>query len=251
MHRITEQLADLGAITGASASLPSGFRYRTVKLYLDMATSLLVFAGAYAPTYRERNERLRLLAGEALAGEWPFSLRDFAGDVSTCTRSKLKMTGDDEDSEISIAFWRQAVSYAHSLWRWECLRLLGPTAQGSDRVLAESWMRRQPVSSRLRGWAYVIRKRGVTRGWREALRETRPSWGTSPRGIIYAAACELFFELPHLLSAEAGSEGAQIDWKDRASKLPLSIGPEDSPGWRGFAAAIVRNYEHFLVGTRA
>src|SRR4029434_4801626 len=60
-NRIVEYLAVSAEVVARQpASLNT--RYRTVKLYLDMATSLLLFSGRYGTTYRSRSEKLRELA---------------------------------------------------------------------------------------------------------------------------------------------------------------------------------------------
>src|SRR5207249_7979397 len=53
-NRLIEQLEPLSTLRWPCASPPVEVRYRTAKLYLDMATSFLLFAGAYAPSYRDR-----------------------------------------------------------------------------------------------------------------------------------------------------------------------------------------------------
>jgi len=108
---------------------PDG-RYRMIKLYLDMATSFLLFQGVYAPTYRERAERLSTLVAEhemrtpdyshcresstprtpdrshfresgnpaEAHRNCPFPLEDFARRVAYCTQFKLQ-AGDGVNAQ--------------------------------------------------------------------------------------------------------------------------------------------------------
>jgi len=246
-NRMTEQLEDVEAMAGPGALLPSRVHYRTAKLYLDMATSLLIFKGAYAPAYGERSERLLALAGTG--GEWPFAAEAFASDVARCTRWKL--TCSPEDSDCSFEFWGKAASYAAALWRWEAGRLLCVDARASNQMLAEEWMRRQPASSRVKGWAYAIRRRLGHGSMEDYLRWLRQAWKTSPRGYIYAAACELFCELPALVAGEKELLQPKDHWEQRAAGLPVCPDVQDPREWRKLATAIVWNYNEFLLGNRA
>jgi hypothetical protein len=273
-NRMIELLEVAGAAngTGARTLLPgtvpcnpipvscSPFFYCTLKLYLDMATSLLVFAGAYEPTYRGRARALRLLhkASEAgshdKVGRFPFDLQGLSERVSACTALKL---GQDSSAGRGLApelkegggtLWLDAVEYANRLWRWELAslvseRLVGPPlrvcperSEGaayqadarrydflklSDRELMRQWMGLQPVGQRLRGWAYVLRRCGWHRSWRGWPRWARLGGKASPRYWVYAAACELFFRLGDLLAPVGELRGADVDIEELASWLPI------------------------------
>jgi hypothetical protein len=185
-------------------------RYRTIKLYLDMATSFLLFQGAYAPTYLERAERLRVLAAEhemraldhshsrdsgnpvEANRDCPFPLPDFARRVAYCTQFKLQV-GDGIDTQAAkgglegMFSLAELVTYARRLWRWELERLTGcrGTACRAHFIWAhqaprEGTASRTPTDRELmRRWMRLqpIRKR--LRGWASALR--RSGWHRSWR----------------------------------------------------------------------
>jgi hypothetical protein len=235
--------------------------YRTMKLYLDMATSYLLFAGAYEPTYRQRAEILRVLARDPSQDDAPFPLEPFATRVSACTQLKLTaavpadfayLRGDGPESGgLSL---EKAARYAQLLWRWELTRLTGARAGLADRVLMMRWMRLQPLPHRLRGWAYVLRKRAWHRSWRDWPRWTQRAWFASPRYWVYAVASELFFQLPRLLAAEGRQAVTGIEWEHERRLLPVARRPDASHGqesWRRLASDVVWNYHEFLEGTRA
>lgn len=228
-------------ISGAACSQLT--QYRIAKLYLDMATSLLVFLGAYAPTYRSRREAIcRLAADDAARAKYPFPLAKFARAVSRCTDEKLGARGA-HDSDFP-AERREAIEYAHLLWRWELAQLLELKPMPiSDEELVLRWMRQQPLKRKIRGWLYVA---GAC-GWHKNFRQW-PRWAClalrgSPRHWIYFVAAELSFDGPKLRDLRALS-----------SLLPLTVrttnqaSPDDR---RALAAAVAWNYHKCVTGTRA
>jgi hypothetical protein len=222
--------------------------YRTVKLYLDLATSLLVFVGGYAPTYAERARNLRADAGvEAAMALWPLPLDRFVADVTACTEWKLCATGPALDGERAL--WERGIACARALWRWELSCLLGSDAGAPAFALMTRWMRSQPFVGRLRGWAHVIRKRGRQASWREWSRWlTLASYG-SPRHLVYLAAAMLLFELdePHAAVNGAGIPPRLVQLGRR---LPMAHGHAEE-SLRTFAASVVSNYKNLVVETRA
>jgi hypothetical protein len=250
-NRMIEQIEAVDGLVDTPRAPSSRIAYPTVKLYLDMATSYLVFAGAYEPTYRRRAERLKALAGAARSGDdAPFPLRDFADRVLACTEAKLLGPGQADRSILApgTLLCKDTVEYARRLWRWELIRLTGFEAQLSDLALLEVWARLQPLHARLRGWLYVLRHQGWYRSWRNWPRWAA-LWRASPRYHAYAAASELLFRLPRLMAASEGRQEPIVDWHALHGRLPLVH--DRRPGWRPLAADIVWNYHTFLEGTRA
>jgi hypothetical protein len=89
-NRIVEQVQAAGQIADTSSPLSLPARYRTIKLYLDMAKSLLLFFGIYSSTYRGRCAHLKSLARNSCApGQLPFPLAEFTNLVEACTEWKL------------------------------------------------------------------------------------------------------------------------------------------------------------------
>jgi hypothetical protein len=241
-NRLVEQLAALAEPRGP---------YPTVKLWLDMATSFLVFAGACAPTYGARAAHLAALAATpGAARDAPIDLGVFARRVERCTRFK---TGAISGAELGDALsWPLAVDQARQLWRWELRRLTGASAGLSDRALAAAWTSRQPLASRARGWAYAARQAGWHRGWRHWPRWARLAGRGSPRHAIYAAAAELLFGLTPAREGDAGQATSREDpsrLRQMGRDLPLRA--PQSGDWRVLAGAIAANYRALVVETRA
>jgi hypothetical protein len=260
-NRMIEQLEVARELLGRPAKLPPAVLYRTVKLYLDMATSYLVFVGAFEPSYRRRAERLmELAAARGNADHRPFPLESFAGRVRTCTQIKLNEMTEDAScalaapTELGFTFWEEAVEYARLLWRWELARLTGTVTQDLNGRLLQRWMRLQPLTQHLRGWLYALRKQGWHRSWRSWPRWGRQAWKASPRYWVYSAARELFFRLPCLLQPPEQRPQINVNWVEVRSRLPIlrDAGPEAQHAeWEQLADDIVRNYQRFLVGTRS
>jgi hypothetical protein len=223
--------------------LPPAVHYRIVKLYLDMATSLLLFAGVYAPSYRERGATLMALSSHARSDDWPFQLREFATAVLHCTEWKL--SPDPRKARVGIEFWQQAIAAAHQLWRWELGRLSGVAGSClSDCQLMEYWSKRQGFFGRLRGWLYVVRREGYLRSWAHWPRWARLAWKASPRYWVYTAGADLMFH--HSVPPQ---DPFLLDVRGRLPALPA--GTDDKVSWRSLASEVAWNYQRFLVQTRA
>jgi hypothetical protein len=259
-NRMVEQLEVLEGLEQRPKVLPRHLLYRTVKLYLDMATSFLLFAGHYAPTYAERARRLQALAETQRAHDKvPFDLRHFSDRVRECTRWKLSEIDPKSSAwlapmgELGFSWWQEAVGYAQSLWRWELMRLAAISDQLPVRNLMKRWMALQPSSARLRGWMYVARKNRWLKSWRDWRRWARRGVCASPRYWIYAAAAELLHGLPELCERDASAADSCADWKELVSWLPMRhLGEaEGKPEWRQLAREIAWNYREYLEDTRA
>jgi hypothetical protein len=239
-NRLVEQLEGFDELVSHTPTVSRDVHYRTVKLYLDMGTSLLVFAGGYAPTYTERVDALRQL--QAQKPELPIRLDAFVDDVVSATRWKLG--GCAAPPSTPRAFWERALGYAERLWRWELSRLTGLDADGPSDGLLRAWSARQPLRSRLRGWAYVARRHGWSRSLPYGPRWLWAARRSSPRHLVYGAAASLMFAMD-------GPEPAHRDVSGMRQHLPLVASSGRSDDARQLARDVLDNYHQFLVGTRA
>lgn len=260
-NRMVEHLGVASALTEQPAALPRSLHYHTVKLYLDMATSILLFIGSYEPTYRQRAARLQALTGnDATTESWPFPMRPFAERVGRCTQAKLSWltlgseSQREAEQERDWALWTEAIDYLHLLWRWELVHLSRARTEASDHELMKAWMQRQSACSRFRGWAYVLRRQGWLRSWTEW-----PRWGwrathASPRYWVYLTASDLFFRLPSLLGLGSTKPEVQTDYQEMLTRLPMISQPLERtkcPSWQRVAADISWNYSEFVIDTRS
>jgi hypothetical protein len=240
------ELLELVAVSGLRSKVT---KYATVKLYLDMATSFLIFAGAYRPTYRERLKELEHVAATVRPASVPFPLPAFVESIEYCTRLKLSPSDPLSGVFISDAESEQlfvdGVRFAHLLWRWELQLLLQLDSNAPDEELLARWASSQPWIARFRGWVRVVRDVNAAttlKNWKRWLKLARHK---SPRHGVYAAGCQMFFRIPDLMQSR------QSELFQNLSNL-LPISPEGSAElkWRSLAAAITQNYHQFVEFTR-
>jgi hypothetical protein len=255
--------------------------YHLVKLYLDMATSFLIFVGAFRPTYRARLEVLQKMAERDEGGdECPLPLRSFSEQVEACTAFKLQGTetppflkprNASEATETSL----RIIDQVHRLWHWELSRLTRAPASAAECELIERWMRRQALFGRARGWLVVVRDCGWHRSWRNWPRWLKLAHRGSPRHWIYALASELVFSMPELLAYPfVGRSASSLSpakilrcapfyqkvpglpkitpWAQRRIALPVSPSPQPNlPEWVVLARGIAQNYHRFVEQTES
>ena len=215
-----------------------------MKLFLDMATSLLVFLDAYEPTYAQRARRLQELA-EHLDGQarLPFALKPFAARVDECTRWKIAHGGDDCDFGSEIT--GEALDYACRLWPWELARLTSLDAEASAETLFAAVAARQSAGQKLRGWLYVARRVGWLRGMRSWPRWAAMGWRRTPRYFIYEAAWRL--------AAGASCALNETEYRRITALLPIAGAnhKKDDDRRQQLIRQVAWNYRTFLTDTRA
>lgn len=233
----------------ALEAAPGKAHYCAIKLYLDMATSYLVFVGRYMPTYRGRErELLEMREDSGACAAAPFDLQAFASTVSACTGFKL------QTQPLSIApdqFLGDAIQSAGSLWNWELKQLTGETRPISSSELMPRWMAQQPLRSRIRGWASVVRRCKWHRSWRDWPRWVRLGWQASPRYWVYSVAAEVLFRSSPLVKQERESN---LHLRRLATRLPLPNDSESQPAlgeWHSLARLTALNYHRLLETTTA
>jgi hypothetical protein len=246
-NRMIELLGCFEGLGFPSEEISPELEYATVKLYLDMATSYLIFAGGYEPTYAGRNRRLRALA-EGPTASAPFSLQEFSEHVSRSTEWKIEGPRREEKGWDFVA---TAMGDAQQLWRWEALQLVTAEETLPTQLLLKELARRQTAAQRVRGWLSLLR----CTGWHKNCRSW-PRWGrliriATPRYLVYQVAAELFFRLPNL--AEHGGEAFAFDadWMHLRMLLPMVPPATELILWQQLITDIKWNYNRFLLGTRA
>jgi predicted nucleotidyltransferase len=249
-HRIIEVLMGIEVAKFSGEELTPDLEYAVIKLYLDMATSYLIFAGRYQPTYRARASELRTLLGEV--GElnyMPFDGKKFSERVSECTERKL--TGTDLGAKRSLEFLEEAVSYARDLWYWETYRLAEMNQTMPVNSIIAAMGRRQTFTEKLRGWASLLRRARWQAARRNWLRWATLCWVATPRYLTYGAAIQLFCELPRLVRNPKSSKAATDLSQVRALLPVLPPGRAHCAEWRSLAADVVYCYRSFLLDTVA
>ncbi len=249
-NRMIEFLEDVPESSSAPVKVGSEFHYATLKLLLDAATSYLVFAGSYEPTFRDRAERLLGLANERrTSAADPFPLKEFSERVSQATEWKL--SGRAEERDLRPEFGDDAVSYARRLWRWELEQLTGAAPGLENASLWRRWANQQTAQERARGWLSVARRCGWHRCWRNWLRWAPLSLHATPRYWIYRVVGELLWCLPCRVEHVGVPREQNASWEELRSFLP-ELAPRPSAHeqlWRELAREVSWNYRKFLLGT--
>lgn len=241
-NRVTEQLEMAQELHCEHDILSETTAYGIVKLYLDMATSLLVFHGAYKPSYSERCEEIARLA-QVSSNPVPFDLGEFGDYVRTCT--ELKLNWSAWQSKIDAEACWKAIEYASSLWSWERDRL----ESSSNNYQRQHGLAPEPLYKIVRGWASVIRRQSWHETQANAARWFRLGLHGSPRNHVYSVATQLCFQLRRLLSSDeaVGQNRALIALRQH---LPLLNGRKEI-SWRELVGEVSRNYRELLVATRS
>ncbi|HEV2488851.1 MAG TPA: hypothetical protein VGT03_03510 [Candidatus Acidoferrales bacterium] len=250
-NRMIEQLEFVGDLERSPVQLTPRLHYATVKLYLDMATSYLVFIGGYAPSYQERSAYLMALAAEPTR-EAPFSLRKFAERVAECTSWKL--TGDQECLDLCVELWHEAVGYMRRLWRWEMIQLTDDQDELTIAGLSTRLAKQQKIEESVRGWLSLVKRRGWLKSCAQWPRWMKLAHHSTPRHLVYQAAAEVAFRLPCLVKHAGQPSRLDVRWGEIQSLLPLQA-PQSNTGhetdWRKIAADVLWNYSKYLQDTRA
>lgn len=202
---------------------PAVLGYALAKLYADMATSFLVFAEGYAPSYRERQQALRQWAAQG-PREW----QAWAERADRAISCKL---GDCDITEMEARQLEQyAIPDTRRLWAWEIEHLMDlPTGSFHPSKLA-AWSTTQPWRVRARGWMQYIRAcHGLKLdGWRCGWHGRQ----TSPRYWVYRGLNDWLYgsrTAPWLPLTGQMKMGERIEWE----------------------RVLVENYRRYLVLTRA
>lgn len=250
-NRMIEHLQYVDDLLNRGTQLTPRLHYATIKLFLDMGTSYLVFANGYEPTYRGRAERLDLLAKQKVQNRpAPFCLKEFASRVASCTAWKL--AGGGMQSDLRLEFWAESIRYASSLWTWEAIQMTKGAPDLSPGTLETELALKLTPLQKIRGWVHVVNQSGGLKSWREWLRWFTIGLRTTPRYSIYRVAAELFRNLPQLISSD-GAATSNPKWQELSLLLPTKTcgsrkGHED---WRILLNDVVVNYQKFVAGTRA
>lgn len=249
-NRMIELLGSIAAARPNSEPLPETTRYAAVKLCLDVATSYLIFAGAYEPTNSARSRRLgELAAAPSNRLTEPFPLAEFAVLVERCTLLKLQPSSGDSPLPSNVL--EQVIWYACQLWRWEVAQLLKVNRNANVAALMHSLAARQSLATRLRGWLSLFRRveRVVSS---DSVRWMKLFRHATPRYLVYEVAAEVFFRLPCLLASES-PPGLNVSWSELRQRLPVVHGSQghEVHRWTDVAAEIMWNYQRFLMGTSA
>ena len=256
-NRTVELLEIVPELMADSVSLSEAAQYRLIKLYCDMATSVLAFKQEFVAGYRARAAELCELHERGALSGLPLDVGWFAGMVRRCTDYKLSHSQVGDPPLATRDSVLQAVAVLRSLWTWELAEMHGITLPSPEDALYLH-MRKQRPKERLRGWAFVVRRRGLLDGVRHGGRWLRLALSASPRYCVYAAALNTVSSFEFQVSSTANSvqrtppETRNPRLETALNWLPMAnFNAGAVPNERTVAEAILWNYFEFLVETRA
>ncbi len=256
-NRTVELLEIVPELLDGAAQLSEAAQYRLTKLYCDMATSILVFKQEFVAGYQERADKLCDLHAHGLLSGLPLDADWFVGMVRRCTDYKISHYWEGASPFAGRESVQQAVTVLRSLWTWELAQMHGTTLPSPDAML-RLHMRRQKLKDRLRGWAFVARRRGVLDSLRHGWRWLCLLRFGSPRYCVYAAGLDAVssFEFPVASKTNSTGLGRLETWNSKLETisrwLPIAKFPvRTAPDEKDIAEAILWNYREFLVETRA
>jgi hypothetical protein len=235
-----------------SSRVPESIAYRTMKLTLDTATSLLLFHGQYAPTYRQRADNFcQFVVAQGGLSPSTISVSEFARAMALCT--KWKLSGEEPAGLVTWEWVRATCDRALAVWIWELQQLAGSEDADSTGKKITNAACKQPWSMRARGWLYVVRCEGWLRSLRYWPRWIAMAVRAAPRYWIYEATGHLFARMNEYVAARPTAVQMKLTAELFESDLPLWLsGTEaDAKEWRDFARAVAWNYHRYLEGTRA
>lgn len=250
-NRMVEHLEIAADLPAGEYDVPARLAYHTIKMLLDMVTSLSLFLGVYEPSYRLRQSRLETILpmiSRPLA-PLPVDCNAFLQDSACALQKKLE---SKSAQQISWDFWARMVFYAAALWRWELLEL-GSISSFSNAVeVVSKWNRQRPLVRRLRCWLPLLR----VDNWFRSVANS-PRWLSmfaegSPRDHTYLAAYQLFSKLPAVSIRQIGDSVEDAELEHIARFLPIrSYQPKQNSwgAWRHLADDIARNFHLFVENT--
>ncbi len=245
-NRTVELLEIVSELSEGTAPLSDAAQYRLTKLYCDMATSLLVFKREFVTGYQARYEKLRHLRQHGSLADMPFDVDWFVEMVRRCTSYKITQAWSGVSPFSSRDSVSQVIAMLRALWAWE-LAQSNHAWSAAPIAMLRLHMQQQAMKERLRGWAFVARRRGTLETVRSVWRWQRLLRQGSPRYCVYAAALGFWervrFEDSHIVVEDLE---AVREW------LPIA-NPAGGDRHNGLslAEAILWNYQEFLVETNA
>jgi hypothetical protein len=261
-NRLIEQMAE-PAESSAETNLESS-RYRSIKLCLDLAGSMLAFSGRFQAGYRNRLACIEQLALTAEGSQLPIPMSEFLPLLRLCTAAKLHPEADGFADDLADGAAENVTNWAWQTWLWELQQLSGSSCENTtypaDPDAAQEMIccfgRHQGPAKLVRGWLYAARRTG----WLRSVRYW-PRWfpllamGFTPRHAVYLAACawqQTRFapvDVSPCTASPSLASPSTVSPNTGGNFLPVLHGPITTAA--EVARELVWNYREFVMETRA
>lgn len=258
-NRIIEQLEWSDQIEAYSRDQLDRLYYQLIKCHIDLATTLLIFAGRYADTYAARADALCKWAFEMESVPRMKFLHFIAQRVAACTAFKLDPNNAPvplgvrvraADAEVFRADLRAAlidfVPLVHEIWRWEAVAF-GCCSTGADvpdETVLRAVLARQPLKEKIRGWAKLALMPSVREQPAFARRLLPLISRGSPRYLVYAVAAQLYFKLPGILTGGVADE--VVEPLERLLPVHFAQNNDECRPWWRLRADVISSWHAFL-----
>jgi hypothetical protein len=236
-NRIIEQLEVWDAMAALDGEALLDVAYQQCKLVLDLAGSVLAFAGAHTSSYGQRPAQLAgLLAREpGLAARLPAT---FGPELERAARLKLEPRADAllpaGDTAAQRAWLRDRMvamtPTLTALLGWELEQLLD--ARGALTGLLERFLGAPGLRLRARDWARIALHPMPAPLPLSPLRAVRLFWRSTPRALVYAAGALAYTAL--------GADGRARADVSRLLPLPRALEPPTAEAQRQAITALWR-----------
>ena len=198
-NRMIEQLAWRARICDDdSHEADRLFAYSLVKTYVDLGTSLLIFADSYESTYARRAERLASLSDSVIGeiAESDLLLDKIAANSSLKLRPTKELLDPMPKGE-ALGRWAELARVVLRVWQWEVGQLAKGTS-GDEMAQVVHFARNCSPWERFRDWAKLARTAAV-HGHASDLRRATYLRG-APKNRLYVEAALRYAELAGLES---------------------------------------------------
>ena len=241
-NRTVELLEIVPELAAGKSVLSEEAQYRLTKLYLDMASSLLVFKREFVAGYRARLEKLQELQVRSALGHAPIDLNRFIDRLALCVEYKIRGAWSGGSPFAMRDCVEEAVFNLRSLWAWELAQMNSAEIESPDALMIQQ-MRNQPLKARLLGWLFAVRREGIRPSLYHLLHWIRLCHRGSPRYCVYSAALAVWSQISLDSFGCSGADNMAI-----RNSLPIPEPVLESKV--GAESAILWNYAEFLVETR-
>jgi hypothetical protein len=175
-NRIIEHLVTFKEALNGQSATPGKQEvaaYSLIKMYMDMATAILVFVGQYEPTYEARAKRFRGIGPHLQGTPLQTCMPYLAEKIDRCTHFKLHQEGsaldflkrevgdgnyepDDRassDNQVLLREWEKLSLYVRPVWVWMANEIAGGESTGDVYTLVNRILKKEPLFDRFKGWA--------------------------------------------------------------------------------------------------
>ncbi|HHT9120110.1 MAG TPA: hypothetical protein ACFYD3_06170 [Candidatus Hypogeohydataceae bacterium YC41] len=231
--------------------------YSLLKMYIDMATAILVFQGKYEPTYEARARRFKEVThGLKDTPFYPY-LPELTDMVLRCTDFKLHQRSSTMDffaqkgydlscSNQLLSEWRRLSMHVKPVWMWMANDIAGGNYTEDASVLVKLILKKETLYKWLKGWAKLCLglKRENRLGELQYMRLLSGLALGSPETNIRCSGALLYLYMHKFI--ETGTKDMEILYYVKRGLPYLSSNSSDKVGPELLIRELEFNYKKFV-----